>query len=158
MDCFYEQFQTKDYSGLEKILNILSKVSLVIAILFAAMLNLISAAVFASIYLIIFILSRKLIVEYEYELTGDELVIFKIMNKSKRKEIGSFNIRQLSSVKSLEKVDKTKNKIIKAYLVESGLKDMVYMAKTSQGNVGFQLAMDENLTNLIKRVNPLAFY
>ena len=154
MECFYEQFQTKDYGSLEKILNILSKVSLVIAILFAAMLNL----VFGLIYLVIFILSRNLIVEYEYELTADELVIFKIMNKSKRKQIGSFNIREISSVKSPERLEKSNSKIIKAYLEEAGLKDMVYMTKTSQGVVGFQLAMDENLTNLIKRVNPLAFY
>ncbi|MCR1952758.1 MULTISPECIES: hypothetical protein [unclassified Clostridium] len=158
MECFYEQFQTKDYGSLEKILNILSKVSLIFAILFAAMLNLVFAVVFGLIYLGVFILSRKLIVEYEYELTGDELVIFKIMNKSKRTEIGSFNIREISSVKSSERMDKSNSKIVKAYLEESGLKNMVYMAKTSKGVVGFQLAMDENLTNLIKRVNPLAFY
>ena len=59
MECFYEQFQTKDYGSLEKILNILSKVSLVIAILFATMLNLVFAAAFGLIYLVIFILSRK---------------------------------------------------------------------------------------------------
>ncbi|EEH99592.1 hypothetical protein PMY38_11505 [Clostridium tertium] len=158
MECFYEQFQTKDYGSLEKILNILSKVSLVIAILFATMLNLVFAVAFGLIYLVIFILSRNLIVEYEYELTADELVIFKIMNKSKRKQIGSFNIREISSVKSPERLEKSNSKIIKAYLEEAGLKDMVYMTKTSQGVVGFQLAMDENLTNLIKRVNPLAFY
>jgi hypothetical protein len=122
------------------------------------MFNFIIVAVFALIYLIIFILSRKLIVEYEYELTGNELVIFKIMNKSKRKEIGSFNIRDISSVKNSENIGKTNNKIVKAYLEDAGLKDKIYMAKTSQGMVGFQLAMDENLTNLIKRVNPLAFY
>jgi hypothetical protein len=122
------------------------------------MFNFIIAAVFALIYLIIFILSRKLIVEYEYELTGNELVIFKIMNKSKRKEIGSFNIRDISSVKNSENIGETNNKIVKAYLEDTGLKDKIYMAKTSQGMVGFQLAMDENLTNLIKRVNPLAFY
>ena len=80
------------------------------------------------------------------------------MNKSKRKQIGSFNIREISSVKSPERLEKSNSKIIKAYLEEAGLKDMVYMTKTSQGVVGFQLAMDENLTNLIKRVNPLAFY
>ncbi len=158
MECFYEQFQTKDYSSLERILNILSKVSLVIALLFLVMFNFIIAAVFALIYLIIFILSRKIIVEYEYELTGNDLVIFKIMNKSKRKEIGSFNIRDISSVKNSENISKTNSKIVKAYLEDAGLKDKIYMAKTSQGMVGFQLAMDENLTNLIKRVNPLAFY
>ncbi len=158
MESFYEQFQTKNYSNLEKILNNLSKVVLVITIVFIAMLNFIGAAIFALIYLVAFILSRKLIVEYEYELTGEELVIFKIMNKSKRKEVGNFSVRSISSVKTPEQMVNSNTKIVKAYLKESGIKDKIYIAKTSQGLIGFQLAMDENLIRLIKRVNPLAFY
>ncbi len=157
MDCFYEQFQTKDYQGIEKRFNILSKASLVITILFLAILNIVGAIAFALVYIIIFILSRKMIVEYEYELTGNELSIYKIMNKSKRKEIGSFNIREISSVKTLEKIS-SKTKVKKAYLEEVGIKSMVYIVKTSEGVVGFQLALDEKLLDLIKRVNPLAFY
>lgn len=157
MDCFYEQFQTKDYKGIEKILNILSKGSLGIAILFAALLNMVGVITFALLYLVIFILSRKIIVEYEYELTGNELSIYKIMNKSKRKEVGSFNVREISSVKTLDKLN-SNTRVIKAYLEESGIKSMVYVAKTSEGVVGFQLAIDEKLLDLIKRVNPLAFY
>lgn len=157
MDCFYEQFQTKDYTGIEKIINNISKVALVLAILFAAILNIVGAITFALLYVITFILGRKLIVEYEYELTGYELSIYKIMNKRKRKEIGGFSIRDISGVKTLDKIGNN-TKVIKAYLEESGIKSMVYMAKTSDGVVGFQLAMDENLLNLIKRVNPLAFY
>lgn len=157
MDCFYEQFQTKDYSGIEKKLSILSKVFLAIAILFAALLNIVGAITFALLYLVIFIVSRKIIVEYEYELTGNELSIYKIMNKSKRKEVGSFNVKEISSVKTLDNLS-SNNKVIKAYLEESGIKAMVYMAKTHEGVVGFQLAIDEKLLDLIKRVNPLAFY
>ena len=157
MDCFYEQFQTKDYQGIEKSFNILSKASIVIAVLSLAILNIVGAIAFALVYVIIFILSRKIIVEYEYELTGNELSIYKIMNKSKRKEIGSFNIREISSVKTLEKLS-NKTKVKKAYLEESGIKSMVYIVKTSQGVIGFQLAADEKLLDLIKRVNPLVFY
>lgn len=157
MECFYEQFQTKDYKGIEKVLNIISKVAIVLTILFASLLNIVGSITFALVYIITFILGRKLIVEYEYELTGDELSIYKIMNKSKRKEVGCFSIREISGVKTLDKVSNN-TKVIKAYLEEAGIKSMVYMAKTSDGVVGFQLAMDENLLNLIKRVNPLAFY
>ena len=157
MDCFYEQFQTKDYSQLEKSLNIISKVSLCLSILFLAMLNITMTIIFALIYILVFIAARKMIVEYEYELTEDQLSIYKIMNKSKREEIGSFNIREISGVKTIENVS-SNNKIVKAYLEEIGIKAMVYMAKTSNGVVGFQLAMDENLLSIIKRVNPLAFY
>lgn len=157
MECFYEQFQTKDYKGIEKVLNIISKVAIVLTILFASLLNIVGSITFALVYIITFIVGRKLIVEYEYELTGDELSIYKIMNKSKRKEVGCFSIREISGVKTLDKISNN-TKVIKAYLEEAGIKSMVYMAKTSDGVVGFQLAMDENLLNLIKRVNPLAFY
>lgn len=157
MECFYEQFQTKDYKAIEKVLNIISKVALVLTILFAILLNIVGAITFALVYIVTFILGRKLIVEYEYELTGDELSIYKIMNKSKRKEVGSFSVREISGVKTLDKISNN-TKVVKAYLEESGIKSMVYMTKTSNGVVGFQLAMDENLLNLIKRVNPLAFY
>lgn len=157
MECFYEQFQTKDYKGIEKVLNIISKVAIVLTILFASLLNIVGIITFALVYFVTFIVGRKLIVEYEYELTGDELSIYKIMNKSKRKEVGCFSIREISGVKTLDKISNN-TKVIKAYLEESGIKSMVYMAKTSDGVVGFQLAMDENLLNLIKRVNPLAFY
>ena len=157
MDCFYEQFQTKDYHNIERIINVLAKISLVIAILFIAMLNIIGGIFFALVYFIIFTLSRKIIVEYEYELTGNELSIYKIMNKSKRKEVGSFNIREVTSVKTLDKLS-TNTKVIKAYLEESGIKPMVYVVNASKGITGFQLALDEKLLDLIKRVNPLAFY
>ena len=157
MDCFYEQFQTKDYSKIEKRMQILSRIALVMAILFLATLNVFGAIVFILMYLIVFIMSRKLIVEYEYELTGDELSIYKIMNKSKRKEIGSINIKQISSVKTLDKIS-SNTKLVKAYLEESENKPMVYLTKKSEGFVGFQLAIDENLMHLIKKVNPLIFY
>ncbi|MBE6054245.1 MAG: hypothetical protein E7212_10105 [Clostridium sartagoforme] len=157
MDNFYEQFQTKDYGKIEKILGIISKLSLAMAILFAVLLNLVGSMTFILIYGIVFILSRKIIIEYEYELTGNELSIYKIMNKSKRKEVGSFNIREISSVKTLDKISRN-TKTIKAYLEDCGIKSMVYITKTSNEVLGFQLAMDEKLLDLIKRVNPLAFY
>lgn len=157
MECFYEQFQTKDYTQIEKSLNIASKVSLVLLALFLVTVNITMTIIFIIIYALVFIMSRNLIVEYEYELTGDDLSIYKIMNKSKRKEIGHFSIRDISKVKTIESTNNN-NKIIKAYLEESEHKAMVYMAKTSKGVMGFQLAMDEKLLNIIKRVNPLAFY
>lgn len=157
MDCFYEQFQTKDYRSIEKIINILKKVSLFIAILLMAMLNIVGAIFFALVYFGILLLSRQIIVEYEYELTGNELSIYKIMNKSKRRELGSFNIKEISSVRTLEKLNGS-TKFIKAYLSDSGIKPMVYVVNTSEGVTGFQLAVDEKLLDLIKKVNPLVFY
>lgn len=157
MDCFYEHFQTKDYRSIEKIINILKKVSLSIAILLMAMLNIVGAIFFALVYFGISLLSRQIIVEYEYELTGNELSIYKIMNKSKRRELGSFNIKEITSVRTLEKLNGN-TKFIKAYLSDSGIKPMVYVVNTSEGVTGFQLAVDEKLLDLIKKVNPLVFY
>ena len=157
MDCFYEQFQTKDYTRIEGILNILSKAFLFIAIIFLALLNIIQAFFWGLLYFGVFILSKKIIVEYEYELTGNEFSISKIMNKSKRKELGSFNIKEISSVKTLDKISGN-TKVIKAHLDDSEFKAMVYIVKTSEGVVGFELALDYKLMELIKKVNPLIFY
>lgn len=157
MDCFYEQFQTKDYKIIENTFNILSKVFLFIAIIFLALSNIIVAIIFGLLYFGVFVLSKNIIVEYEYELTGNELTISKIMNKSKRKELGNFNIKEISTVKTLDKLSNS-TKVIKAHLDESEFKAMVYIVKTSEGVLGFQLALDDKLMELIKKVNPLIFY
>ena len=157
MDCHYEQFQTKDYRAIEKILSILSKIFLFIAIILLILFNFIGVIIFGLLYFGVIILSKKIIVEYEYILTGDEFSIYKIMNKSKRQELGSFTLKQISTVKTLDKISNN-TKVIKAYLDESENKAMVYVVKTSKGVTGFHLKLDKKLMELIKKSNPLIFY
>ena len=79
------------------------------------------------------------------------------MNKSKRQELGSFTLKQISTVKTLDKISNN-TKVIKAYLDESENKAMVYVVKTSKGVTGFHLKLDKKLMELIKKSNPLIFY
>ncbi|NLL29941.1 MAG: hypothetical protein GX258_02560 [Clostridiales bacterium] len=158
MEYFYEQFQTKDYSKFEKVLSIISKALIILAILSLIIRNIFLLVLFLILYLINFIVSRKIIIEYEYELTGDEISIYKIKNKSVRKELGSFNINNIISIKEYQDINNKNTKIIKACLDETGFKNKIIMIKKSDELVGFQLAMDEKLTDLIKKINPLLFY
>ena len=157
MNCHYEQFQTKDYKSIEKVLSTLSKLFLIIAMIFLVLLNFLGVIIFALLYLVVIILSKKIIVEYEYILTDYDFSIYKITNKSKRQELGNFNIKEISSVKTLDKISNN-TKVIKAHLDESENKAMVYVVKASKGVTGFQLTLDTKLLELIKRVNPLIFY
>ena len=79
------------------------------------------------------------------------------MKKSRRKEIASFNIKEISSIRDVDKVGKD-IKIKKAYLKNTENKPMVYLFNSSAGVIGYELSADEKLINLIKKVNPLAFY
>ena len=157
MDCHYEQFQTKDYRAIEKVLSILSKIFLFIAMILVVLFNFIGVIIFGLLYFGVIMLSKKVIVEYEYILTGDEFSIYKIVNKSKRKELGCFNLKQISTVKTLDKISNN-TKVIKAYLDESENKAMVYLVKTSKEVTGFNLKLDKKLMELIKKSNPLIFY
>ncbi|MEG1313537.1 MAG: hypothetical protein RSD40_04405, partial [Bacilli bacterium] len=100
----------------------------------------------------------KIIVEYEYELTSYELSIFKIMNKSKRKEMVSFNIRDISSVKKADLNNLKDKNIINLCLDDIGIEKNIVKVKTTKGLMVLKLAMDDKLIDFIKRVNPLAFY
>ena len=157
MDCHYEQFQTKDYRAIEKVLSILSKVFLFISMILLVLFNFIGVIIFGLLYFGVIILSKKVIVEYEYILTSDEFSIYKIVNKSKRQELGRFNLKQISTVKTLDKISNN-TKVIKAYLDESENKAMVYLVKTSKEVTGFHLKLDKKLMELIKKSNPLIFY
>ena len=142
---------------MKKVLSILSKIFLFIAMMLLVLFNFIGVIIFGLLYFGVIILSKKVIVEYEYILTGDEFSIYKIVNKSKRKELGRFNLKQISTVKTLDKISNN-TKVIKAYLDESENKAMVYVVKTSKGVTGFHLKLDKKLMELIKKSNPLIFY
>lgn len=156
MEYFYEQFQTKDYKELEKKLKLTSKVILILAAISLFFLQ-IGVLLFLLIILaIVQIYKFKSIVEYEYELTADQLSINKIRNKSKRKEIVSFSIKQIVSIK--DKNNNPNEKVIEASLDGIGIKEKIIKVKVLNETISIKLALDENLINIIKRVNPIAFY
>lgn len=158
MENFYEQFQTKDYTRKEGLLN---NISYAILFLIAAnfiFLGPILAALTLGIYFAWTLLYvRNQIVEYEYELTVDELVVTKIMNKRKRKVLATVNISEVIEVKSIEESRRNNKKIIKACLDGVNIKDQVLYIKTSEGVVGLHVALNDNLLNVCRRLNPMVF-
>ena len=98
----------------------------------------------------------KSIVEYEYELTSYDLSINKIINKSKRKEIITFNIKNIISIKDFN--NNFNEKFVNASLKDIEIKDKILRIKSGTEIINIKLALDEKLIDIIKRVNPIVFY
>lgn len=156
MECFYEQFIANDNKRLQWTLDMVSKFILVLTAIYLIAFRWIGALTFIFIYILIILIARNVFVEYEYELTNDELVVFKIMNKSKRKTIATLNVNNITEIKEVNEV-KEKSKVITACLKGKNLKEKIVFFKTSLGIIGFHLAMDEELINLMSKMNPIAF-
>lgn len=158
MDYFYEQFQTKEYGAIEGRLKKASNIILILALISLTTLFFGFTILFLIVYIILFFLKRKLIIEYEYELTSDELSIYKIINKSKRKEMISFNIRNISSIKKVNENNLKEKNIMNLCLDDIGIEENIVKVKTTKGLMVLKLAMDDKIIDFIKRINPLAFY
>lgn len=158
MEYFYEQFQTKEYEVIEGRLKKASNIILILALISLTTLFFEVAILFIIIYIMLFFLKRKVIVEYEYELTSYDLSIYKIINKSKRKEMITFNIRDISSVKKVNENNLKEKNIVNLCLDDIGIEKNIVKVKTSKGLMVLKLAMDDKLMDFIKRINPLAFY
>ena len=158
MDYFYEQFQTKEYGAIEGRLKKTSNIILILALISLTTLFFGFTILFLIVYIILFFLKRKLIIEYEYELTSDELSIYKIINKSKRKEMISFNIRNISSIKKVNENNLKEKNIMNLCLDDIGIEENIVKVKTTKGLMVLKLAMDDKIIDFIKRSNPLAFY
>ncbi len=157
MDIFYEQFLTKDYSKDQKLFNSI-KQALLILILFNVVLNIkFLVILLLFIYLLIFIISRKKFLEYEYELTVDELVISKIIEKKTRKKIGQFKLGNIIDVKLIENFNRKDIKIVNATLNnldKNNLKEVVILIKKDSNLIGYKMAIDEKIQNILKNINP----
>lgn len=156
MECFYEQFISNNNKRAQWTLHKVSIFILLLSCVYAIAFRWIVTATFLLIYAFITFIARNVFVDYEYELTNDELVLFKIMNKSKRKTIATLNINNIVEIKEKDEV-KDKSKVITACLKGTNFKESIVYFKTSVGIVGFHLAMDEELICLIRKMNPIAF-
>lgn len=157
MEQFYEQFQSKDYGSKEKILNFIKSISFLLGVFTLLFVNVIIGVAFIALSIGTILYIRNNIVEYEYELTQKDLVITKIMNKSKRKVIGEINISNVTEVKTINDAKRTNRKVITACLDEIGIKDQVIFTKTETGLIGYHVAMDDKLLGMASRINPLCF-
>lgn len=158
MDYFYEQFQTREYQVIEGRFKKASNIILILALISLITSLFEFTILFIIIYIMLFFLKRKMIVEYEYELTSYDLSIYKIISKSRRKEIISFNIRNISSVKKVNENNLKEKNIINLCLDDINIEKNIVKVKTTKGLMVLKLAMDDKLIDFIKRINPLAFY
>lgn len=156
MDYFYEQFQTKNYKELENKFKNLEKIIIVLGFISICFLQVFLFIISILIFIGMKVYKSKSIIEYEYELTSYDLSINKIINKSKRKEIITFNIKNIISIKDFS--NNFNEKFINASLKDIKVKDKILKVKSENEIINIKLALDEKLIDIIKRVNPIAFY
>lgn len=156
MECFYEQFQTQKYGRIQWTLNVMCKILMVLGVISLLLFKFVMVATFLFLYTLILLFLRNVFVEYEYELTNNELDIVKIMNKKNRKIISTINILEIEALKSVKDIE-ADDKIITTCLKNTELKESVIFVKTGLGLVGFIVALDEEITRLIKLMNPSIF-
>lgn len=157
MDNFYEQFLTKDYGDIQKKFETTRNTLVVLAIIASVIVGLFGVIAFIGGYIILGFIARIIFLEYEYELTENELVITKIMNKKKRKIITTLDIKNIVNVENAKNINENKVKFIKACVDESGLGEQIIFVQKNAQLIGFKVAMDKKLISMCKRINPLNF-
>lgn len=95
MDNFHEQFVGRKDSKVYNSIRYSMYAAAVIAIAFFAILKIIGFIIFALITGAIFVAKKKLYVEYEYSFTNGEIDIDKIIDKSNRKSVANFYIKNI---------------------------------------------------------------
>lgn len=156
MDNFCEQLITKDYGNHQKIMKIAEYFILILATVnLVVMFNFILAIPCYLVYVGVVILNRKTFVEYEYELTMDELVVSKIMNEKKRKKVMAFSISEVQAATKKEVKGKSNN-VIKACFAENDNKQYLYV-KSESGLKCLVVSLDNKMLNMCYRINPVIF-
>lgn len=162
MDKFYEQFITKDYKKLPKIMQYIFYVSLLFFVfsislfVFLGFYAILMAIL--SLFICIFseIFNRKVFLEYEYEYFEGEITISKIMNKKNRKIIATFNLEQISKVSKPNIAEKIPN-IINACIknIPNNTELIFYINGNSQ--LAYYLSIDEKFLDILKKQKPSIF-
>lgn len=157
MDCFYEQFLGKDYGVKAKRFELLRETLIMAAILGSVFIGVAFGLIVFFLYLILGVVGKNIFLEYEYELTEDELVISKILNKKARKKITTININEVVDVTKEDMAIKQGAKIINAsFKDDKGNKQIIYINKDGK-LIGFRVSMDSKLIYNCKRINRLSF-
>lgn len=157
MDIFYEQFITKDYKNQNKIFNSIKQALIVLAV-FNIILNIKTLVILSLLgYFLVYIICRKKFLEYEYELTGDDLVISKIIDRKSRKKIAQFKLGNIIDAKLIENFNRKDIKVVNATLnglSKSDLKEVVIITKKDSNLIGYKMTIDEKFQSILKNINP----
>lgn len=161
MDVFYEQFLSKNYGKQAKIFESIQQFLLILTVFNLVRMSFMWTILMLILYFLVFIIVNIKFLEYEYELTCDELVLSKIINKKSRKTIGKINVRDIVDVKSLDSNLNGDNiKIINASLDgidKSELNEKILLVRQNSNLIGYKVAMDKKLYGMCKMINPIIF-
>lgn len=157
MDCFYEQFIGKDYGAKQKKFEATKEVLIVVAVIVSMFQGVIFGLAVFVIYIILGIFGKNMFLEYEYELTENELVISKIMNKKGRKVIGTIDINNVVDVISADSKLRDGVKIVNASFDDGELGQQILYVNKDSKLIGFKVSMDRNLIYKCKRINVTSF-
>ncbi|WP_010237551.1 DUF6106 family protein [Clostridium arbusti] len=95
MDVFYEQFVGRKDDKFYNFVKLSAYAAGIIALGFFSIAKIAGFVLFIIIAGVIFIVKRKLYAEYEYAFTNGEIDIDKITDKSNRKTVSNFHIRDI---------------------------------------------------------------
>ena len=160
MEVFYEQFLTKDYGYKQKSFESIQQALLILAILNGIFMGIIWALLTVGVYFLMFLIGRSKFLEFEYELTCSELVISKIMNKKTRKVVGKIDVNKIVEVVSSNNFNRSDVKIVNASLngiKKDELNEKILLVREDSNLIGYRIAMDNNLHEICRRINPIVF-
>lgn len=162
MDKFYEQFMTKDYGKLPKVMQIIFYVSLlffVVSVSLFIFLGIIGIAIaISSLIVAIYaeVFSRKVFLEYEYEYFEGEITISKIINKKSRKIIATFNLEQIIKVSKPNLSEKVPNVINACIKNIPNNTELIFYTNGANKQV-YYLSIDEKFFEILKKEKPSIF-
>lgn len=152
----YEQFIEGDNS---KILDLLNKIKILILVLAALVyifLGITLAVVTLLMYVAFNFFTLNLFVEYEYELTEDELDLSKIMSKKKRKLIKTINLRNAEYFKDASEFNPARYsdiKVWKLYSKKYENKEKQVVLINEEGAISaYELVLKDEIRKEVERI------
>lgn len=161
MDNFYEQLVITHKTVQYKIMNFLTYLAGILALLMMTTFNFIPAIMVLAVAVGAYFFKKKLYVEYEYDFTNGEIDVDKIVEMKKRTRVLTFNIKdvELLAPENSNYVNDFANKPSKVLQCYPNTSEaQVYVAMITGGNERMQLRFvpNEELLAHCYKYNPRA--
>ncbi|MGL5086060.1 MAG: hypothetical protein ACRC68_10170 [Clostridium sp.] len=150
----YEQFLSGANPKVLSLINNIKNAMLLLAAASYMLFSSVIAVVIIVLYLIFCVATLGIYVEYEYELTENELDIFKILSKKKRKLVKCIDISKTGRPIDSKDLDKYNNaKVLKLYTKnhEDCNKQYFVIQELSEVKI-YEVALNEELLGYVSRV------
>lgn len=150
----YEQFLGGANPKALSLVNNIKNAMLILAAASYMLFSSVIAIAIIGLYLIFCLATLGVYVEYEYELTENELDIFKILSKKKRKLVKCIDISKVGRPINSKELNFDKyNKVIKLYTkdYENYNKQCFVIEESSETKI-YEVALNEELLGYVGRV------